>query len=684
MDPGGFRSQFPSPRVLEDQLSIFFDYGTPVQEVQNKYQTTTQSRESRGGIRVSLACVPCRSRHVKCGAEMPSCSRCQQDDKPCFYAKSRRGMRDKNANRIKHSAKEHIRDRYTVNDQAGYSTLARSHPGNSSSESWTGAVSDTSPSPSSSSSRLNSVKPMDSKRLIDLYYKSVNLDLLQFSPLTIDSFFHKAHPYIMPKPHFLSRLESDPDSLNDLMSVMQYIGSLYAPDFPSAELRAIAVNQLDLVSLPQTGFSVQTLLLLAIAVHAQDERQRARAILDRNICMALELGMNHRAFAEMERDPVLAESWRRTFWGLYVLDGVFSGIARASSFILSAIETQVDLPCEDYEYESGRIPRPRTLSDYDSRDFEDEIPVFSSFTYLIDLVRIVSTILSINDVTGKNLESAVTNADAMLVNWKLHLPVEKQGVVDKHEEVDELLFQAQNLLQTLLVVIHRPLSRLYHSPLEKISGCAPPPPTSPPTGNEDLTRWLHTKKTIDAAQTAMNLYALPSPILLHTPLGICGITKATLANLSACAYVYNNRGDDRERGGNFERSSEWKMARDRIRLGLGATKVLAGVWEGARGTERELKTIARGVFANSAGREEGRKAIPGPGEVREKGGDGGYVGMETRMEFEGVGRGNGNAMSDGFEENFRAGELEYLGILNDLAVGTNVGMIGSGGVSNGC
>lgn len=114
---------------------------------------------------------------------------------------------------------------------------------------------------------------------------------------------------------------------------MQYIGSLYAPDLSSAEFRAIASSQLDLSILPQNGFSVQTLLLLAIAIHAEDEREQARAILDRNICMALEIGMNHRAFAGMERDPVLAESWRRTYWGLYVLDGVFSGIACASSFM---------------------------------------------------------------------------------------------------------------------------------------------------------------------------------------------------------------------------------------------------------------------------------------------------------------------------------------------------------------
>lgn len=114
---------------------------------------------------------------------------------------------------------------------------------------------------------------------------------------------------------------------------MQYIGSLYAPDLPSAEFRAIALSQLDLPSLPPNGFSVQTLLLLAIAIHAEDERGQARVILDRNICMALEIGMNHRAFAGLERDPILAESWRRTYWGLYVLDGVFSGIFRASSFL---------------------------------------------------------------------------------------------------------------------------------------------------------------------------------------------------------------------------------------------------------------------------------------------------------------------------------------------------------------
>lgn len=49
--------------------------------------------------------------------------------------------------------------------------------------------------------------------------------------------------------------------------------------------------------------------------------------------------------------------------------------------------------------------------------------------------------------SGVDLERAVTNADAMLVNWQLHLPKQKRGIVDKNEDVDELLFNAQVRMQ---------------------------------------------------------------------------------------------------------------------------------------------------------------------------------------------------------------------------------------------
>ena len=413
------------------------------------------------------------------------------------------------------------------------------------------------------------------------------------------SFFHKAHPYLLPQYHFRNRLHSDPESLKHLLPVMQYVGSLYALEVSSIELHAAAMSQLDVPNLPPNGFTVQMLLLTAIAVHCDGELEQGRAILDRAIYLALDLRMQSRAFATMERDPVLAESWRRTFWSLYISDAYFAAMRRAPMFTyvnifleqwrntnqmqrLHSIEADVEIPCEECDYE-GIIPRSKTLDEYESRDFEDETPVFSSYAYLIDLVRISGSLLPLDTMPREYLESAVANADAMLVNWKLHLPKEKQSVVDKNEEIDEILFQAHNFLQILLVHIHRPLSRLYHSPIEKISHCAPPPPDYDTTTNEDKSYWLHTKKTLEAAEAAVNLYALPCSIINHTPLGICGIVLSTLANLSACAYILTG--------------SEWYRTRDRIRLGLGCLKTFSEVWEVSRRTEKETKQIARTVFA---------------------------------------------------------------------------------------
>src|ERR1700722_1145185 len=48
---------------------------------------------SRVGSRVSLACIPCRARHLRCDAAPPICARCRLENKPCSYAKSRRGAR---------------------------------------------------------------------------------------------------------------------------------------------------------------------------------------------------------------------------------------------------------------------------------------------------------------------------------------------------------------------------------------------------------------------------------------------------------------------------------------------------------------------------------------------------------------------------------------------------------------
>lgn len=93
------------------------------------------------------------------------------------------------------------------------------------------------------------------------------------------------------------------------------------------------MSLLEMVNLPPNGFTVQALLVAAIAVHAQDDTVKARAILDQAIYVALEIRMNSRTFANMERDPVLAESWRRTYWYLYITDAMFAGYRKEPHFM---------------------------------------------------------------------------------------------------------------------------------------------------------------------------------------------------------------------------------------------------------------------------------------------------------------------------------------------------------------
>jgi hypothetical protein len=101
---------------------------------------------------------------------MPSCSRCQQDDKPCFYAKSRRGMRDRNAPRKRASMKESGRPNPISGGHYGLAPNPMAYPIGAPTDSYTRPSSTASASPASSSSRLSGNSPSPTRSL-DLYYK---------------------------------------------------------------------------------------------------------------------------------------------------------------------------------------------------------------------------------------------------------------------------------------------------------------------------------------------------------------------------------------------------------------------------------------------------------------------------------------------------------------------------------
>ncbi|CAG8979452.1 hypothetical protein HYALB_00012951 [Hymenoscyphus albidus] len=317
----------------DDSISMFFDFDSPPPSFDDDFPTmntpsptrvtspppskpTTTTTAPRGGIRVSLACIPCRSRHVKCGAETPACSRCQTDDKQCFYAKSRRGMRDRNAPKKSTSISDQVSPSPDFRQAQPHENLVF---GNYSlvNEPWRTPTKSSSAASSISGSldgrfvsALEDAQPTSTRRLIGLFY----------------TYFYKAHPFVLPRFHFLTRLQNDPLSLSHLVTVISYIGSLYDPSITSTPFRDQALAQIDAFSLPVNGFSVQTLLLTALALHCDNKIEAAKGVLERATWMAVELGMNCAAFADLEQDFVLGESWRRTYWGICEAEGLFAGV----------------------------------------------------------------------------------------------------------------------------------------------------------------------------------------------------------------------------------------------------------------------------------------------------------------------------------------------------------------------
>jgi hypothetical protein len=301
----------------------------------------TPSRTAEAKTRVSLACVPCRSRHSRCDAIHPTCSQCRDTNRTCEYAKSRR-------NRTKFA-------RSNLHQQ---SFREQSHPVQRREEALgvqpapavrfrDDLVFDhephTMPSVGRSSASVSSASPgqKSHSKMLSTYYTS----------------FHRAHPVVLPRHAMKQRLDNNEHSIRHLLPAMQFISLLYETALLNVDENRRRIMDLvsSIESTPADGFTVQALLLIAIATHSNDDFVYARELLDKAIELALAIGMNSQSFAQDngEGDPVLEESWRRTWWLLYMTDGIFSRIRHCSTFSLHGVRADVDLPCEEALYHAG-------------------------------------------------------------------------------------------------------------------------------------------------------------------------------------------------------------------------------------------------------------------------------------------------------------------------------------------
>ena len=143
--------------------------------------------------------------------------------------------------------------------------------------------------------------------------------------------------------------------LQHVEAAMRYIGSFYVAQAPTPTLGLEAERAVCNMTYPKDGFKVQAMLILAIGLDGYTYQEKALQLLVEAQDIALELGMNRREFAMLNGNGlnVLEESWRRTWWELFVVDGMIAGVHQKSSFRLNEIAAEVGLPCEEEHYVNG-------------------------------------------------------------------------------------------------------------------------------------------------------------------------------------------------------------------------------------------------------------------------------------------------------------------------------------------
>ncbi|KAG6354797.1 hypothetical protein INS49_003878 [Diaporthe citri] len=299
-------------------------------------------------------------------------------------------------------------------------------------------------------------------------------------------------------------------------------------------------------------------------------------------------------------DPVLMECWRRTWWMLYIVDAYYAGTLGTMNFAVVDVDATVDLPCEEREYELEQIPVPKTLEDFDCREFADEGTSFSSFAYLISALRCAALAISISPKIAAKEDSAdmIQSADSIIDGWSLLLPKDRKQVMTKSGDIDELMFQAHLLIHVATIGLHRPLSDLKFNPVEDVSSCARDPPVDNPT--PDLIN-VHTVRVLRSVEAQIRLLALPSRPFQHTPFVTCMVSEGTLALLSACAFQLSGK--------------ELAIARDQIRLTIGCLKDLGELWPRTARNVKEIRTIARHVLGLGGSRATGSGSPAGSSNV---------------------------------------------------------------------
>jgi hypothetical protein len=155
------------------------------------------------------------------------------------------------------------------------------------------------------------------------------------------------------------------------------------------------------------------------------------------------------------QNPIRAESARRTWWEIFVVDTLLAALQVNGTLQLTIETPDLPLPCED-EYHDGRLGIvPTSLGEMDRQAFFHGQGDFSSSAYRVEAAAILRRCLlaSQNHMFPDSIDIHVT-----VSAWFHRLPGSKQAILYHSGDMDEMVFQAFMLIHCASIYLHFPKS----------------------------------------------------------------------------------------------------------------------------------------------------------------------------------------------------------------------------------
>ncbi|KAI9281004.1 hypothetical protein BC943DRAFT_363206 [Umbelopsis sp. AD052] len=483
------------------------------------------------------ACLACRNKHVKCDGRIPICTRCSSTGNECVYVESRRGYRG--------PKRKHLEQ----------PSIGHAAPG----PDFTFDLLQNLPVPTASLSYTDDTISIDressddgeSTYLIDLYYQ----------------FFHPAHPIVIPPRIYLQDHGVIPKHLS---KAMRAVGCHFTTKNPEPYLHE--AKEILASSEPDDAFKVQALLILAITSFARFERESGGNMLTQAVHVAQKIGLNDAHYGLGEQ-ALLKESYRRTWWELYTIVGIVSLIM---PFGLKVdIAWNLPLPCHCEEYNNGQTSPTKTLQDMQHRFLAEESFSWSSFSYKVEAIRILTNII---DLSGDPFtsQSQVDAAAISIASFWMDLPVSKRDVICRSGKTDEVLFCAHMLMSLSSICLHLPRSGMQSIQHFKTS-C-----WTDKVRKVDENTASHKAAAIKAASRLTRLMSSGQSTKTHTPCFACAIAFATAVQLPA--YMEENE------------PFVAQMLKEQVQLAISTLRQIGETWPIASVVRSQVAQYAREVI----------------------------------------------------------------------------------------